>query len=184
MRGLLRSLSLKRLYYRVVRQEGSPESIARGVALGLFVGFFVPIGGQVVIVLLLAFLLRANKILSVLFTFPTNPWTVPFIYPVQCYFGSILMGSPLRFYEIKGQFKQFFKNPTWNGLLDLGDDIVWPFFVAGFVMAVVSAVIGYYASLGMVQKYRKRREARLRRRLSMISARDRTTTIQLPPDAR
>jgi len=157
---LKRWLSWRRLYCSVIKQEGSPESVAKGVALGIFVGFLMPVGGQIVVAVPLSFLIRANKILSVMFTMLTNPYTVPFIYPFQCWLGGWLIGSPLKFETVKAQFRGFFSEPSWTALLDLGGDFVAPFFAGGLAMAVAGAIPSYYFSLSLVRRRRARKAAR------------------------
>ncbi len=53
------------------------RSVPRGVALGLFAGFIVPVG-QIFLAAFLALPTRANVPLSALVTFITNPFTLPF----------------------------------------------------------------------------------------------------------
>ena len=53
------------------------RSVPRGVALGLFAAFIIPIG-QIFLAAFLALPARANVPLSALATFITNPFTLPF----------------------------------------------------------------------------------------------------------
>jgi uncharacterized protein (DUF2062 family) len=53
------------------------RSVPRGIALGLFSGFIVPIG-QIFLAAFLALPARANVPLAALFTLITNPFTLPF----------------------------------------------------------------------------------------------------------
>ena len=53
------------------------RSVPRGVALGLFAAFIIPIG-QIFLAAFLALPARANVPLSALVTFVTNPFTLPF----------------------------------------------------------------------------------------------------------
>ncbi len=53
------------------------RSVPRGVALGLFAGFIVPVG-QIFLSAFMALPLRANVPLAALMTFITNPFTLPF----------------------------------------------------------------------------------------------------------
>ena len=53
------------------------RSVPRGVALGLFAAFIVPLG-QIFLAAFLALPLRANVPISALVTFVTNPFTLPF----------------------------------------------------------------------------------------------------------
>jgi len=53
------------------------RSVPRGVALGLFAGFIIPLG-QIFLAAFLALPVRANVPLAALATFVTNPFTLPF----------------------------------------------------------------------------------------------------------
>ncbi|MBA4009974.1 MAG: DUF2062 domain-containing protein, partial [Erythrobacter sp.] len=53
------------------------RSVPRGVALGLFAAFIIPIG-QIFLAAFLALPSRANVPLAALVTFVTNPFTLPF----------------------------------------------------------------------------------------------------------
>lgn len=53
------------------------RSVPRGVALGLFAGFIIPLG-QIFLAAFLALPFRANVPIAALLTFITNPFTLPF----------------------------------------------------------------------------------------------------------
>ena len=88
------------LYSKIVKGSGTPQYIARGWALGAFIGSVVPIFCQLIISIPLAFLLRASKIGATLGTFHTNPVTVVFIYPLQCWIGNRLIGGSLTWNDL------------------------------------------------------------------------------------
>ncbi len=185
--------SMVKFFLNTVKKEGTPYSIAMGVALGLFVGFAVPIGGQIVVALLFAFMLKANKLLACIFTFLTNPYTVTFMYPFQCWFGSWVMGDPLDYDRLKTIFGELLKSISkqdadsslsfldrivnaWTAMLDLGQEIVVPFFVAGFIWAFVSAIPSYFIMYRMVVKYREMKVSKIAARQTLIQTR-KTQTI-------
>ena len=179
MRKFLRYFSLRRLYYKIVNQEGTPESVARGVGLGLFVGFALPLGTHIIIGIPLAFIMRANKFLMLLFTMPVNPYTITFFYPAQCWIGAKLMGSPLTMKVIKKDFAHVFSDPSWTSFKELGSDVMWPLLLGGLLIGLITGFIGYFATLGMVQRYRMKREKALRRRLSVSSKREKTVCMKV-----
>ncbi|MGC1395339.1 MAG: DUF2062 domain-containing protein, partial [Coleofasciculaceae cyanobacterium] len=72
--------SLKYFYWRLVRLQGKPEALARGLACGVFAGLFPFAGSQTVLALLLAFLFRGNKILATVGPWISNPLTSVPIY--------------------------------------------------------------------------------------------------------
>lgn len=66
------------------------RNVARGVALGLFVGFILPIG-QIVVAALLAASARGNLLVAAMATLITNPFTFPPIYYAAYQTGSFLL---------------------------------------------------------------------------------------------
>lgn len=69
------------------------RNVARGVALGLFVGFILPIG-QIVVAALLAAWARGNLMVAAVATLVTNPFTFPPIYYAAYRTGSFFL-APL-----------------------------------------------------------------------------------------
>lgn len=66
------------------------RSVPRGVALGLFAAFIIPVG-QIFLSAFLALPMRANVPLAALLTFVTNPFTLPFWLVVANRIGEFLM---------------------------------------------------------------------------------------------
>lgn len=158
------------MYYmiKLAKQSGTPECIAKGVMLGLLIGFMIPFGLQIIIVLPLAFVFKANKIVSCAFTLVTNHITIFFIYPFQCWYASYLMNwlagnsfKQLSYQTLKEIFKKFIAAPSMKALAELGNDVMVPFLVGGALLGIVSAAIGYFAALFVVRRLRERRERRI-----------------------
>lgn len=66
------------------------RSVPRGVALGLFAAFIIPVG-QIFLAAFLALPARANVPLSAAVTFVTNPFTLPFWLVVANKVGALLL---------------------------------------------------------------------------------------------
>ncbi len=156
----------KYFYFKVIRQPGTPESIARGVAIGLAVGLIIPFGLQLAVAIPLALLLKASKVLSCLFTLVTNQVTIFFIYPVQCLIGSYLIFQPLRYAEVKHAVSSLLKEQSYHALMELGWQLTLSFFAGGTLFALLLAVPGYFVALSTVRRYRALREARRAKRLA------------------
>jgi len=163
---------LRVLYIRLVKQTGTPESVARGVAIGFFVGLLIPMGGQIILAVALAFLFRANKIMAMACTWISNPWTAVLIYPFQCYIGSKAIGGDLTIHSLETTIKAFLAEPSFRAFMDLGQDIVVPFFLGGAMLAIPTAIVTYYATYGMIASHRKRAAAKLAKRLAILSERE------------
>ena len=124
-----------------------------------------------VLALALAYLFRAKKIPAMACTWVTNYFTAPFIYPVQCYLGALIINSNLSFQHIK----EIFSKLSVKGLLNLGAEIMVPFLVGGAILGIITAFIGYFASYGMIIQHRQRVDQRLRRKLSLSTNKQQAT---------
>jgi uncharacterized protein (DUF2062 family) len=167
-------------YLKLVRQPGSPDYIARGVAIGLFIGMLIPMGGQIVVALALAYLLKAHKIPAMGCTWITNHFTIGFIYPIQCYLGSYFTKHPLTLEELKVIFEQFIDavikaeeqgfvdgiQLAFKELLKLGSEILVPFFIGGAIIGGILALIGYFTAYGVITHHRAKKDIRLNKKLA------------------
>ena len=172
------------LYLKLVKQSGAPDAVARGVAIGFFIGLIIPMGGQTVLAVALAFILRASKLPAMACTWISNPWTVIFLYPFQCYIGSKVIGGDLTFSSVSDIFAKFMKDPSFGAFTDLGRDIVLPFFIGGAMLAVPVALISYFATYGMIVSYNKRADAKRFKRLSALAERKRRNDAAETPDSK
>lgn len=84
--GFIRQVKL--MLVRFVRLRGLPEEIAKGVALGIFIGMTPTFGFQMAIAIFFAYILRENRLAAVLGVWITNPVTAPFIYAAEYEIGS------------------------------------------------------------------------------------------------
>ena len=164
---------LFRYYYnKAVREKGTPEYIARGWAIGMFIGFAVPFGLQLMISIPLSFLLKGSKLGAAVGTLATNHFTIFLIYPFQCWLGSWLIGDPLRFSDIRSKLELVFRNQDYASLFSLGKNLVASFFIGGFLLAFVSTPICYVLVKNMVIQYRKNKEKRRLKKLEKLNAAD------------
>ncbi len=136
------------------------RSVPRGVALGLFAAFIVPLG-QIFLACLLAFPARANVAVAALLTFVTNPFTLPFWFVVANRVGHFFLRSGGADEVVQASANS---SVFWN-------DINWFAHSAGqaavgfVVLALVSAALGHLVA-GWVWRYwigHKQRERRLRK---------------------
>lgn len=118
------------------------RSVPRGVALGLFAAFIIPVG-QIFLAAFLALPARANVPLAALVTFVTNPFTFPFWAVVANQVGELTLNID----DTVGA--------AANTELESGGSLAWLvdlFEVAGvtvfgfIVLAVVTSALGYLVS--------------------------------------
>jgi uncharacterized protein (DUF2062 family) len=147
--------------FRILRQNSTPQELAMGIALGVFIGMAVPYGLQVATMVVVAlFFRRFNKIAALLGSLVTNPFTTPFLYLVYYRIGKWLVG---------------FKGPRKEPVL-IDDDTVWAMLrewgrhrdvlvamgIAALIIAVACAVAAYFVSRPLIDRYQHRRKERLR----------------------
>lgn len=160
LRLRLRFKKCKVFCIKLFHQEGSPESIARGAALGLLAAFLIPIGMHTIAILLLGFMFRCNKITAMGVTFLiSNEITIPIIYPLQCIMGSYVIMDPLTYQEVKTMIAELCRNFSWKELWNLSKEVGIPYLIGGAIISALTMPPGYYISLSFVNRIRQRREA-------------------------
>ncbi|MDP8244320.1 MAG: DUF2062 domain-containing protein [Candidatus Hinthialibacter antarcticus] len=146
-------------YLKIIRQEGSPDQISAGMALGVFIGLITPPGPQMVLAVIIATFAGANRISSAIGVWITNPLTIPFIYPVQVWLGSLVSGIPLNFTApttIPELWELFTDSQNqWNLIVTL--------MIGAFVSAIVTSFVSYFATKFVVNSYRQKKLARQER---------------------
>jgi uncharacterized protein len=144
---------------RILSADDPPARLALGVAIGLFVTFTPTIGVQSVLVVALAWMLGANKLVGLPLVWLSNPATfVPIYYP--CYrIGRWLLGGPqkgaawwrelTRPPEGYVEATQFY----WSRLME----IIVPLSVGSLLVAFPVAVVGYIVTYQGICRYRLQR---------------------------
>lgn len=141
---MARNKWLRPIAHRFLRSElwrFTRRSVPRGVALGLFAAFIIPVG-QIFLAAFLALPARANVPVSAIITFVTNPFTVPFWLVVANKVGRfVLKVDPSTFGSAQAALQE-----SWWG------QVGWWVQTAGVtafgfvVLSVVTAAIGYLLS--------------------------------------
>ena len=137
--GMIRQAKL--MLVRFVRLRGLPEEIAKGVALGIFIGMTPTFGFQMGIALAFAYLLKENRLAAVLGVWITNPATAPVIYAIEYEMGRILLGLPRVGLPNELSIKAY---------TELGWNILGPMWVGGLVAGVILGALSYFITLRMV----------------------------------
>ncbi|MEB3225781.1 MAG: DUF2062 domain-containing protein [Synechococcus sp.] len=143
-------------YLKVLRQEGTPEAIARGWACGVFAGSFPFFGLQTIIGLLLATAFRGNKITAAAGTWVSNPFTYVPIFYFNFQVGEVLLQQPVTFEDAQLQ--------SWADLSLAGMNFMSTLFIGCMVVGLGLAVGAYFFSLWLMYRWRSLRAARQSRR--------------------
>jgi hypothetical protein len=137
--GFIRQVKL--MVLRFIRLRGLPEEIAKGIALGIFIGMTPTFGFQMLIAIFLAYLLRKNRLAAVLGVWVTNPVTAPVIYAIEYEMGRILLGMERA--TLPSKF-------SWAAYADLGWNIMYPLWVGGILTGIVLGLLSYFITLRIV----------------------------------
>lgn len=157
---LLRSLRYG--YLRIVRIKAPAESIALGLALGVFAGCMPFLSLQMVIAVSLAFVLRASKIAAALGTWWTNPFNWALVFPLFYMLGRVFVPGEVALLSI-GDLAQlslselFQRGWKWLLITTLG----------GVIAGIPMAMLTYIFTLRGVRMYHNARAARRRERRRM-----------------
>ncbi|MFP4306344.1 MAG: DUF2062 domain-containing protein [Desulfococcaceae bacterium] len=157
--------SLRQTYDRFLRIRGNPREIARGFALGLFVGMTPFWGLHMAIAVFVAALFKWNKIAAATGVWISNPLTAPFLYGATLLTGSRFLGVE----------KRAVPPPPMNwsefvALFGHAPEFFWILTVGGVILGLPIAGAGYYLAHSAIVKYREelgRKLALERRRLAL-----------------
>ncbi|MGY8972666.1 MAG: DUF2062 domain-containing protein [Sphingomonadales bacterium] len=139
------------------------RSVPRGVALGIFAGFIVPVG-QIFLAAFMALPARANVPLSTLVTFITNPFTFPFWALVANKIGVFILKADLA--ATGGAAQEEISSGRWSWFIEMFEGVGVTVLVTVFgfiVLAIVGAALGYVFA-GVVWRFvvARKRQRRLR----------------------
>ena len=141
---------IRDLHSRIVREKKPPEFIARGWAIGMFVGCAVPFGFQLVLSVPLAFWMKGSRVGATIGTFITNSLTIFVIYPVQCWVADrLFLAGSLSYSRLAGTEWSF------EAVAALGTETLKAFFLGGLLFAIVLTPITYFTVLHLVRGYRR-----------------------------
>lgn len=133
------------------------RSVPRGVALGLFAAFIIPIG-QIFLSAFLALPTRANVPLAALVTFVTNPFTLPFWLVIANRIGDFALSWGATAPTIASA--KAGSGGTWAFLMDayqVAGATVLGYLVLSFVTPVIGYVISGWVWRAVVSRKRARR---------------------------
>lgn len=147
---------LRYYYLRLMRQPGTPEEIAGGMAIGLFAALVVPPGFQIATAVVLSFLLRLNRISALVGCLLTNPLTWPFIIYLQMLLGGLFTGTYVHA-TVPDQYDSW-----WLYLRDYHSswEILKTIFIGAGLTGLLTAVAGYWITKLLVNGYRVRKQKR------------------------
>ncbi len=140
-------------YLKLLRLRGKPKVIAKGLAIGVFAGWFPFFGLQSLIAIFLATICRGSKVAAVAATWISNPLTYVPIFVFNYKIGKLLLGtedtvlSPL---DIE----------SFTAFKELGSTFAITLLTGSFVVGTILAIITYCYGLAILERWRDRRVIR------------------------
>ena len=145
---------------KMVREKMPAGRVAAGWALGMFFGCVIPFGFQLILSIPTAILFRISKIGATFGTLITNPVTIIFLYPLQCYAANRLIGGRLTYEAIGEAMRKVIVAGDYPTLFSLGAELVVSFFLGGFLLAALCVPVTYFCVRSIVMRHRAKTEVR------------------------
>ncbi|MFO0944252.1 MAG: DUF2062 domain-containing protein [Pirellulales bacterium] len=142
--------------FRILRADDPPHRIALGIAIGLFVAFLPIVGVKTGLAFGLAWMLGANKAVSVPLVWLSNPVTiVPMSYPGYWLGCKIFhQSTSLSWVEtLRSKESWLVKS---GQLMESLQDVALPLMLGCGIVAIALAIPSYYLSLISIRAYRLR----------------------------
>jgi uncharacterized protein (DUF2062 family) len=122
--------------------------MASAFAVGVFIGMSPLLGLHTVLGLLAAWLLKLNRVITLVGVFVTNPWTIVPIYSFGTWIGAKIIGMHKVIPVID------WTEITFLGFLKEFRSLLLPFIIGSIAVGLVSAVVSYFILYNAVKKYR------------------------------
>lgn len=132
---------------QLFRLKGEPTIIARGFALGSFVGMLPFPGFQMLISATLASILRINRTAAIAGVFNTNVFTGVFVFAFNYWLGKKILGIESAFQMPERIGWSFAKT-----VIEAGSDVFISLLLGGFITGVIAMFLGYHISLFILKQ--------------------------------
>lgn len=129
-----------------------PSKIALTFSIGLFIGMSPLLGLHTVLALAIAVVFRLNKLVILLGTYVTNPWTL-----VPIYTFSTILGARLLKKSIKIDIN--WNHLTFTDLLHQSGNILLPFITGTFIVGALCSVLSYIIIYVILRNWQQRRDS-------------------------
>lgn len=165
--------ALRFIKFRILHIDDSPERIARGLALGVFIAFLPLMGIQMFLAWIAAILFKGNKLMAVLGAWVSNPATAIVIY-YPCYrLGRWLIGfvstqpnlDPRQMEELFEKTLSFYRFLTeihsvefWKEVSSALMKIGLETFIGGVILGFLAARLTHWLTYNAILHHRQRKQ--------------------------
>lgn len=149
--------------HRIIRLADTSHKIAVGLACGAAISFTPIVGTHFIQAGILAYVMRANLLASLIGTFVGNPWTFPFMWWISIEFGGAIFGMMGLPAETKLPDNIDFAT-FWEIVKTEPMRIFLPWATGGYLLGLLTWPLWYLIFFNMVKGAKvARKKARLRK---------------------
>jgi uncharacterized protein len=155
---MLRSARIRGWLEQLLHTHDTPHRTAAAYGLGVFLGFSPFLGLHAVMGLILAFLLRLNRVAVILGVYSNLPWIIVPYYTVATLAGAALMGIDLEPRALEDALSSIV-SASWRDLAGVGHllaPFMWAYLVGSTIGALILGLAGYRVALAMILAHRRR----------------------------
>jgi hypothetical protein len=139
----------KQFYDQFISLKGTPESIAFGMAIGIFVGTTPTVPFHTIFIIILTYILRQNFTAAYLGSWLiSNPITMPLLYLTQYHLGKYLLGD--------NQLPLVINDYSIWHIVHAGKTVACPLLLGGIIMAPFFALPAYFITYKVVVTIREK----------------------------
>jgi uncharacterized protein len=155
---MLGSARMRGWLEQLLHTHDTPHRTAAAYGLGVFLGFSPFLGLHAVMGLVLAFLLRLNRVAVILGVYSNLPWIIVPYYTVATLAGAALMGIDLQPQALEDALSSIV-SASWRDLAGVGHILapfMWAYLVGSTIGALLLGLAGYRMALALILAHRRR----------------------------
>jgi uncharacterized protein len=141
----MKTINPKSIFKGIFLIEDEPEIVAKGFALGSFIGMLPIPGFQVLVSLSIATLFKLNKKAACIAVFNTNIATGGFVFSFNYWLGKKILGVNPTFVMDDTFDLQFI-----SIIVKAGSDVYFSLIAGGILTGILTAVIAYFLLLKLL----------------------------------
>ncbi len=142
-------------FVAVVGVHERPERLAGAWALGIAIGLSPLFGLHTVMALVLAMVLKLNKVDVLLGTLIVNPWTLTFYFPAAVLLGKRVTGVTIPHLDLPRP-QEFLHLSVWHERAPWVRSVALAWGVGATLFALVAGSVTYYALRRLIAVHRAR----------------------------
>ncbi len=157
---------LRYYYYKIIRLQGNPLSLAGGASIGVLIGLTPTVPFHTVLILLLSLLTRTSAVAGIIMSWVVcNPLTFAPIYFASVYCGNIVTPYRLSWTKVELIVDKLVSSTEFlesiHLILNLGYETIVVLLVGGLVFALPITILSYFFMLRFFTKIQQKRTSKI-----------------------